>query len=252
VSEPTNDREAAKDATEWKHFEMFRRVLADFPVGHVEKVKPPAADFRVDTSHGPLGIELARIIDSPLREEESLRRQAVEAGRIEYVRRGRPAVEAHFGWIRSPRTGRESKHLGSLLANLVESHIPRETGQLETVQLRDAELKVAGLGDLLFFVRIIRFPGLRTLWASSDGGWFDARSEVVHQRVAEKTQKLPEYRLSCSKVWLLLVADGEGVSGVVDKEALAQVEVESSFDRIYFLDFWSAHLYPLRVLHPVT
>ena len=78
---PRKTDTAAKDAKEWKHFEMFRRLLAGFPAGDVRKVDPPAADFRVETSHGPLGIELARIINAPRREQERLRNSAVPSSR---------------------------------------------------------------------------------------------------------------------------------------------------------------------------
>jgi hypothetical protein len=175
---------------------------------------------------------------------------AVEAGRLEYMRRGRPNVEVHFLWLRSPGKGAECRPLGLRLADLVAGHIPRDTGGVESIELGWHELRAAGLNHLIHSVHIIRFPNAPTFWASSDGGWIDARADIVHSVVAQKTQKLPEYRRSCSQVWLLLVADGEGISGFVDREGLAEVEVESSFDRVYFLDFWSAHLYQLHVSRP--
>ncbi|WP_223643744.1 hypothetical protein [Corallococcus sp. EGB] len=241
---------SAKDETEWKHFEMFRQKLADFPMGQVQKVPPPAADFRVDTPQGALGIELARIIDGPLREQEVLREMAVEAGRLEYMRRGRPNVEVHFLWLNSPNKGAECRPLGLRFANLVEAHIPPDTGNVESIELTWLELRSADLSRLVHSIRIIRFPNVPLMWASSEGGWFDARADVVNGVVAQKTLKLPEYRRSCPQVWLLLVADGEGISGFVDHEDVAALEVESSFDRVYFLDFWSAHLHQLRASRP--
>jgi hypothetical protein len=243
---------APKDAKEWKHFEMFRRLLPDFSTGAVRKVDPPAADFRVDTPHGPIGIELTRIINAPRREQEKLRNAAVEAGRLEYMQRGLPVVHASFFWSKKPLPKlSESTRLGRTLADFIEARIPKsETAHLK---LEWEELQAAGLGDLLHFVHIHRIPGISTLsWGSPDAEWVGSQSALVPELVAKKMKKLPEYRRSCTQVWLLLIADGEELSGMVDEAALVQEVIEASFERIYLLEVFSARLYPLRVQRPGT
>jgi hypothetical protein len=244
---PRKTSTTAKDDKEWKHFEMFRRLLSDFPAGDVRKIDPPAADFLVDTPHGPLGIELARIINAPRREQEMLRNAAVDAARLEFMQRGLPVVHASFFWSKKPLPKlSESKQLGQALADFVEAHIPRsETAHLK---LEWEELRAAGLDGLLSFVHIHRIPGISTLsWGSPDAEWVGTHSALVPELVAKKMKKLPEYRRFCSEVWLLLIADGEELSGMVDEAALAQQVLEASFERIYLLEVFSARLYRLPV-----
>jgi hypothetical protein len=249
---PRKTATTAKDDKEWKHFEMFRRLLSNFPAGDVRKVDPPAADFRVDTPHGPLGIELARIINAPRREQERLRNAAVEAARLEFMQRGLPIVHASFFWSKKPLPRLSKiKQLGRALADFVAAHFPRsETAHLK---LEWEELRAAGLDGLLNFVHIARVPGSSVLsWGAPDAEWVGIHSALVPELVAKKMKRLPEYRRSCTEVWLLLIADGEELSGMVDEAALAQQVLEASFERIYLLEVFSARLYPLPVQRPGT
>ena len=239
-----NKPENNKDYIEQMHFDAFRTLLSDFPGGSVQRGVPPAPDFLVTAAGEVVGIEITSI-STERREQEELRLATINTGQSEYERRGGPPVLASFFWNEAP-IGKQIKTrtLGTKLADLVEQNLPLNNGVTELGWL---ELKTVGLAELLDSVRIARFSDISTHWTAPDAGYICSEHDVAQSLVTQKERKLASYRTACSKAWLLIVAEGISISRTVDCEGLAQMELSSSFDRAFLLDFFRRKLYPLKL-----
>lgn len=76
-------------------------------------------------------------------------------------------------------------------------------------------------------------------WNCSSVGWIpDITPEYLQQKINQKNQKVDVYKLNCSEIWLLIVANYSRNPSVVDLSEQAIIHTYSTrFDRIFF--FWN-------------
>lgn len=212
------NRKLSKGEVERLHFDALQEKVSEL-AGTVRAGAPPEPDIVVVTVAGTIGVELTSI-QTPRREQESLRDRAVEIGQREYERRGHPPALVSNFWGDSPlRSQVRTNDLGMQLVALIEQHRPKT--EVATVELDWEELNPVGLSGMLHHVRIARLKNLtQTHWTSPDAGYVGPEIEIVRRLLDEKESKLAGYRRGCREVWLLMVTEGVSISRTLDVEKL--------------------------------
>lgn len=134
------------------------------------------------------------------------------------------------------------------LASQVAFSIPPPN---ESVILEYQDLKHDILRQHIHFLAIANWKGLkRGHWHVSQFAFFGRDQSRIETIVREKETKMADYRSRCSLVWLLIVAEGQEIFSQLDREdRFADVEMKTSFDRIFVFDLFASWVDELKVSH---
>lgn len=229
---------------EREHLERFRNACPAFPAGDITETEEP--DFIVATLSGNVGIEHtdfhlddARPGGSPLRAQETLRRQVVSSALSRHESRQLPIVDVLLTWSGQHNlTPRRVKQLTPVLADFVEEHMP---GSNQVARIKYPADGWESLPAEITSVRIARFDVLTdNHWDFVRSGWTPSlKPDALSAVIAKKEPKIPTYRQSCREVWLLIVAHGFHESSFSElSDETRGHEFATAFDRIFFFRYF--------------
>ena len=230
----------------------FKESFPGFPEGQIVPGEGP--DFIVQTEEGPIGVELTRCFRAPdrgsvLREQESLCERIRKKAEEEYEKRGYPraAVAVHFN-TRYHFTKHEVDALALALADLAFRDLTKEH-KSPSVQEYDGIIEEEELPEFVTRVGARPMPGLpRSFFSPVMGGFIPhLLREEVQAVIDQKNQKVEVYRKKCSKVWLLIVAEGMPSSMFDVPPGFDKTVFRTDFDRVFFLQSFGTRPMELRV-----
>ena len=246
-----------KKEIEFWQLERFGATIDDFPRGDVEPGEEP--DFVVVGSSSRTGIELVRLFqpapedEQPLQETESLRWRICEAAQTHFESEGGAPHQvyvgfSHFRRIAKPRV----KPLTDAVVRIVRSlNIPPGTsGEIE-YDWENRDL----FPDEIVRVRAWRPErDVRCIWQPASAGFVSTPpTELVKSVVSAKEKLLPAYRRRAPLHWLVLVAEGFGISSTFEfPEADAFGHLQTAFHRVYYFDSFSRRAVRLTIDHDAS
>ena len=251
-------KETEKRRRERVHVEVFRSTYRDFPAGELRaglaEEGEPDCVVTLETGEG-LGVEHTQFLrdederGSRLKEQESLQDQVVKSAQRVYQRRGGVPLDVMFHWTDChPIVAANVNLIAENAAAVVAQYVPEDG----SVNLDYADLAAweSPRPSEISLLRISRGEGaMRDSWKSSRGDYepFIAGSEI--QRILDgKERKLAGYRRACSRMWLLIVAEGHAPSSYGDTNKLNGQRFVSSFDEVFFFRFFERDVLRLEVL----
>lgn len=244
-----------KKELELRYIEMLRSQLPDFPEGEME-LDGEEPDFVISNPRGIVGIEVRRLFKES--KDEQAPKQAREAEAWKVVRLAQAAAEkqnipiARVSVIFSSdvdlRKTNRSLFSGWLVEIVRNNLTPGECIPPEGKNVCIEGLELRGYPNFVDYVQISRFTELQSpSWVVLGGGWIQTECSGLFQKaISEKNELLPKYLKRCESCWLLLVADGNGDSSLLDPEPTSDTYI-SQFDRTFFLEAFSG-----RISHLIT
>ena len=228
-----------KKEIELHYTEEARRASPIFPAGTLVPHERP--DFLIDAGHaGILGIEVTELCREEPRAEAGRLSKVPDAAKALYNRLpGSVPVDVSFAF--SPRVSAVPfNSLRDSLSDFVRHHAPGESFKRDLPE---------------GFCHI----GIHTTLNDPSGHWHAPRSFnvvpagklLLEARIAEKNQRVPDYRGAASSVWLLIINDNFLGPGevVVRRDELAEWAFTFDFDKVLLFQRQPAgdgHVIPLR------
>jgi hypothetical protein len=132
-------------------------------------------------------------------------------------------------------TKKDVDEIGSQLASLIESDIPKTPYAGITY---DCESH----GEVPIFDAIYRISarrlkdGAKGLWAAIEAGFIEATVADIQAIVAPKEPKVSSYLSRCDEVWLLIVVDGTHISSSLDLKFETCPVIHTQFTRVLLYD----------------
>lgn len=238
-----------KDIERW-HLSRFQEAYPDFPSGVVHPDERP--DFRVEGSD-TIGIEMTQLFrdapegTQPMREIEQLRKMITERAAGCFRAAGGPHLDVFVSFSENVRLTRALvPSVAERLAALVQLKLP-EPDQYVFIEYDWLNRDI--VPDEILSVRIARFSHTdRSVWQPSNGGYIpDIEPGHIQAAIRRKVSNLATYRRTCEEVWLVIVADGFGISSTFSLTDVAQQHTYSSpFDRTIYFENFSRRAYDLK------
>jgi hypothetical protein len=228
----------ASKEREQQFLEGFRRCCTSFPDGEIESCEPP--DFLVRGVDRVTGIEVTEFLiqadpgEREMKEQESLRRQVVDAAKNLAGGRGLPELQAgiHFNH-RTRLAKRDVQALAERLVSLIAVNLPSEN---QTTEIDGNTYDGEDFPeDHVSAVMLLATPGMHAHWHSSEGGFMAVLGPKEFQdRIDQKGAKVSEYRKRCDRIWLIVVCDGWSPSSLIDADSTVSSHVfRSRFDATF-------------------
>jgi hypothetical protein len=237
-------KEVLKKQIEFRHLRRFQQNFPAFPDGMICVGEAP--DFLVNTRHEYIGIEHTQFFresnnpsGSRMRARESPEDKVLRLASSRYESRDLPLVWVNVLWKLDelPTSSSRVPELASLLADLVEVHLPKQDGEVAIKHPHPAWRSLPQEVSSLSIRRKEIFS--KNLWVSTRAGFIPTLTPLdLQKRIREKEDKVFSYREKCSQVWLLIVANGLEPSTF--GELAPEIEgflFETSFDRVFFLHY---------------
>ena len=229
-----------KERERW-FFEKLRGLQPDLRRGEVEQGDRP--DIRVVSSDGStIGIEVTELLHSAqpngdsLQAQESLSNRIVRRAQMLYEKLQREPVIAsvHFDPAYNLHKA-DVPRLAKALEKLVGRNLP-EVGEMAEEQYN--WLNREYFPEEIHSILLHRFEGqAENFWNAGGGTYVPAlRPEELSSIVAKKSSRVGDYRKSCDKLWLLIVANGVTLASIwaIEREVVAKVN-KGPFDRAFVL-----------------
>ena len=218
---------------------MLQRYLPDFPQGQVEQTETP--DFLVRTNSGVLGIELTLLHrdtpdgKSPMQEQEALQRQILQKTKELYDSRNGPPIHVtvHF----NPNYRLRKRDVGTVptsIMNLVLDAMQTD-GKCE---IKEDEGNWETFPQAIAYVHPYRHCVLKqSTWCPISAEFVPALpAEQLQRAIDKKNLRCATYKRRCSEIWLLLVAEGSGLSSMFGiPPELRSHRFCTSFDKVLLL-----------------
>jgi len=230
-----------KKKLERYHLDRFKGAFPDFPAGKITHDDEP--DFLVDTSIVTQGIEVTQIFREtpegrrPMQEQESLRREILERVKCAYDTAGHPPVCVSVSFALGDSLAKKNlAPLAKKLLVVVTRAIPEAGG------VRDVDYEGFGedeLPDVFDRVSIYRRAEYKTsYWSAPDAAFVPGYGpEHLQAIISGKNARAGEYRKRATVLWLLIVADGSGLSSHLDfSETTWTHEYVANFERVFYFD----------------
>jgi len=226
----------------FKSFQYFEPEIQSDSFKHGENQIP---DFLVSVNDRVVGVEVTQLFKPEGRRDvESMQERILEeACRMAQEQKLPPAHVTLFFNLSGTRDP-SACQIADAVVNVVAKHMPAdgESVSLESVQ---GQPRVV---DMININRAYSHEIGRWAWIEVSTVGRDAAS-LVKEVIAKKAEKFSSYRNSCSKCWLLIVADSFRSSGKLAFDGSIQSQVfVSPFARTYVLDFGKGKLYQLETL----
>lgn len=126
------------------------------------------------------------------------------------------------------------------LAELVPQTMPPAPSDFEGLTTRRVswnELNRASLDHALVELTVYRWRRMqRGEWYAPVGGGVSADVSSIEARIRDKERNLASYRATVDECWLIVYAPWHHASSFFDTEVLIPEMLESSFDRVVFVD----------------
>lgn len=233
-------REVAKKATERRYLDILVRGLSDFPAGEIVAGERP--DFSVIGSK-KVGIEIATYNGRARPEEEHFAR-TVALARDHFVKAGGPTCAVSFFFRVYPRQhGLTPMTLADRISRLVSAHIPPDASG--SVELDWNQLVPADLDGILDSVRIGRVDGLEKCAWTAHAGFMEYPLPILRALIAAKEPVARRAQEIHDEAWLLVVAEGQSYSRMIDPGQLTTESYATSFDRLLLVDLWRPNIFKL-------
>jgi hypothetical protein len=245
---------------QYSHLARFRESYAGFPEGELQYGDDP--DLIVYTTDGALGIEHTQLFwpeppDEPgapnrivMQEQEALEQRIVDQARQIYEQGGGPSLYVtvlFHSFVKLKKKGVDT--IAQKLAELVSKANP-SLG--EHIHLDGSQFGSKRNPSEIVAIFIDRYEGFKeTLWAVGRGSPVpDLTPTQISDTIQTKDFKINEYRIKCSKIWLLMVEDGFTPSSDFEiQDAVTHHLYRSGFDRIFLFRNFSRKIIELQVQH---
>lgn len=245
-----------KKNEEMEFIRIFQKVFPEFPQGQIEEHEKP--DFLIRTPSCLLGIEVTRLYcetpegKRPMTEQEGLQTQILRGAKNCYDRDGNPPihVSVHFKTLPGLRKA-DVDHLANQIVRIVREEMLAKGIWV----IREDEDNWEWWPPTIAFVIILRNAVLtRSTWVSSVCGFFpELHPKLVQAALDGKNSSVPTYRQRCSKLWLLMVAVGSGMSLTFDiTPEIEPHHFRASFDRAFLLQCFEGKFLELKIVPPQT
>jgi hypothetical protein len=235
-------KQLEKRRLERGHFQVFRRLLANFPIGEVFHEDKP--DFRVALGAETLGIEHTQLFHPA--DPGSLPSRATEAAHAGILRIAQEHAELQsmpganvvvYFQPNRPIPKPRRRELGYEIARICMAYLPDPHSQIELSGRTPGGARLpTGVSEILLFRGD---PENRHHWTSDGFGMVleDSR-ELLQDTIDRKGELLPSYLKETSQCWLLMVADGISPSTFIEANSETQAhQFSSHFERTFFLTF---------------
>ena len=247
------------DRLELDHGDCLRRTLPELEIRELKKAKNPNPDLSCISLDGKTGIEVTRITDKAMQQQDGeLLHMAL---RLQNEYRSKQLPPAYVKVYLSPsghemlskkssRRSYEKKKLEGDLMTLVESHIrtQRNAFEITEVELQDNNTLVNDIS-----VRPMG-PDYESEWVINPmqtNCRIDLPSEI-RTALEKKQKKLATYKSShTGKTWLLMVVDFPGILiEEAERESIKSSPIWSLFDKAFLL--YPYEPYPWAIELPLT
>ena len=226
-----------KDLEAWY---MDRWLSCHESFSHGEPVPSEEPDFVLETPDGLLGVEITRFFveteigSRPLQEQESIRAKVLRKASQLFGETRRPFLQVNvFFSAAKPLSNSDVDHLANALATLV-SDLDVAPGEICTLDdHNDPRQKLPAQVLSVMAVGSTRFT--KNHWFFDDTALTPEVTTAQIQRILDdKRDKYPVYRRDTTRVWLLIVLDGGGMSSLADfPSATLATSYTSCFDRVF-------------------
>lgn len=239
-----------KEAIERFHIMILKDQVPGLPVE--EPLKGERPDFVWPNVDKPLGIEITRLFKAtpkgrrPMQMQESETTVTVQIARYLYEQRDLPNLDMRVVFGNSEIKKSDRASLANRLADTVQKSLPAPNSWVSFLNDLSDD---SSLPEQISYLSIGRFDGLeRNHWSVSDAGWVQEDFiDELQRRIDEKNKELPHYLKSCSRCWLLIVADGTGPSSFFDpSEDTKQHPYHSLFHRTFFMEAFTQKVIELN------
>jgi len=218
--------------------EGFSRRYLNFPGGEIVGFEAP--DFLVRGEDPVTGIEVTELFVQPdpgeraMKEQETLRRQVVDAAQMLAEGCGLPALQVRVYFNHLTRLAkRDVIPLAESLVSLISANLPPEN---EAVEIDGNRYDGDGFPeDHVAALMFMPVSVVRAHWHDPYGGFTATFGPKVFQdRIDQKGAKVSEYRKHCDRIWLLLVCDGWSASSLFEADSsVSSHTFQSRFDSTF-------------------
>lgn len=233
---------------QYSHILRFKESLSDFPEGTLCFADNP--DVLVKTPAGIWGIEHTRLYRGSMKEQESLEQKIIDRAKKMYVSSGAPSLYVTVSFDSNFRlTVKDIDLIAANLNDIVCRYIPNVGENFELEGWKFIPRRFSPAITTIFINR--PYPSCELSWDVERGGVVpDLASDQIRETIQGKEPKLGDYLSRCSKVWLLIVADGFAPSSDFSSSDEVKKQVyKSSFDRIFLFRNFSCEAFELDVKH---
>lgn len=245
-----NDR-LYKKARERFLLKEVAALSADFPSGDLDDHEGP--DFLVQEGSRTLGIEIMDYIRGQSSGESVARRNEVLWQRIANVARDK-FESTHpiplwvlFQWgHRYPRLA-DVQRLGASASSLIAEHIPQEPSTSSRVGYE--ELENTPLEEFVSSINVSRVRNQKQSgWSFVGAAFIGLQVDEIQSLISSKDKRRDAYLKKCASVWLIIVADGTGISSNVSlSDNVLGHRYHSQFERVLFYDRPNQKVVPLLI-----
>ncbi|MGD2205655.1 MAG: hypothetical protein PVH17_02645 [Anaerolineae bacterium] len=231
----------SKKARERLALTEIAKIYPDFPSGTIVACERP--DFLILQDRQTVGIEIVNYIRGQSDEGSDIRRNEILWKKVSDETRTRfsethsePLVVNFFWYPQRLLSKSEIEQLADSAASIVADNIPEAL----FAQIRVDGIQLAGtpLEKYVCAIVIMRVRNeQQSLWSSPSAGWIELLPEELEDLILSKDAKVNEYLQRCSRVWLVIVADGQHISSTAELPGeIRQHQIQSQFERILFYD----------------
>lgn len=237
---------AAQEAEEEMALDVFRRASGLLP-GVVTRVQPDPPDFLIADRAGRVSAEMTRYHhDAGTRGSEGAKREALERRVIAAAQLSFETLkpDLHVSVLPVFREGALRRgnvpQVAERIAKLVTQVIPSEPADSDRLGIARADWDMfdrAGLGEVLINLTVVRWRGMsQGQWQAPVGGHMSIDAASVERPLRAKEEDLPLYKATFDESWLIIYAPPLHASSFFDFEVLRRGMLQSTFDRVVFLD----------------
>jgi hypothetical protein len=250
---------------ERRHFYEFKALYADFPEGDIcDKREEP--DFLIKADKITIGIEHTRFFreqklgkrtgGSPLRGEDDNYAKLVQSVQSKFEsKHAIPVVVSFLPYWGNLVKKADMKNLTREALALIEVAIPQVS---KYTTIGSEELADTSLEEYLASITMARPAGATTSnWHFMGRGVPILAKGELQTIILGKEQRVNDYLNNCDEVWLLIVADGEHSSSMIDYSTdnitrMTRWSFQTGFAKVLLYDRLRQRVIPFLVTHRVT
>jgi hypothetical protein len=237
----------AKKNWETRYLEKVKSLYPAFPQGTIIPHEEP--DFLISNAEDRVGIEMVQYVrgqskrGSRTRWHEELHDEIVDLAKAKFEAQSAIPLSVHLHWFHHQELRGDDAHW-------ISEELNRLVGNYEAIEINegvsfepDYREKVS---DFIAHVSIRRRTSGKSVWSSVEVGPAEASGSEVRDLISAKNLKVKSYLRHCTKIWLVIVADGQRISssgGLNDRDRL--LRFESEFDKLLYYDGDTKSLFEL-------